>query len=44
VVEAAEQALIAQSCDKNFGVYRERTGNLFVKAKTRKTRRSRSAT
>jgi aromatic-amino-acid transaminase len=32
VVEAAEQALIAQSCDKNFGVYRERTGNLFVKA------------
>jgi aromatic-amino-acid transaminase len=32
VVEAAEQALIAQSCDKNFGIYRERTGNLFVKA------------
>jgi len=31
VVEAADQALIAQSCDKNFGVYRERTGNLFVK-------------
>jgi len=31
VVEAAEQALVAQSCDKNFGVYRERTGNLFVK-------------
>lgn len=31
VVEAAEQALIAQSCDKNFGLYRERTGALFVK-------------
>ena len=31
VVEAAEQALVAQSCDKNFGLYRERTGNLFVK-------------
>jgi aromatic-amino-acid transaminase len=31
VVEAAEQALVAQSCDKNFGVYRERTGSLFVK-------------
>ncbi|HEX8643953.1 MAG TPA: amino acid aminotransferase [Allosphingosinicella sp.] len=31
VVEAAEMALVAQSCDKNFGVYRERTGNLFVK-------------
>jgi aspartate/tyrosine/aromatic aminotransferase len=36
VVEAAEQALVAQSCDKNFGVYRERTGNLFVKAPDRK--------
>jgi aromatic-amino-acid transaminase len=35
VVEAAEQALIAQSCDKNFGVYRERVGNLFVKAPSR---------
>ena len=32
VVAAAEQAIIAQSCDKNFGIYRERTGNLFVKA------------
>ena len=32
VVEAAEQALVAQSCDKNFGIYRERTGNLFIKA------------
>lgn len=32
VVEAAEQAILAQSCDKNFGVYRERVGNLFVKA------------
>jgi aromatic-amino-acid transaminase len=32
VVEAAEEAIVAQSCDKNFGVYRERVGNLFVKA------------
>jgi aromatic-amino-acid transaminase len=32
VVEAAEQAIVAQSCDKNFGLYRERVGNLFVKA------------
>jgi aspartate/tyrosine/aromatic aminotransferase len=31
VVEAADQALVAQSCDKNFGLYRERTGALFVK-------------
>lgn len=32
VVETAEQALVAQSCDKNFGLYRERVGNLYVKA------------
>ena len=32
VVEAADQALVAQSCDKNFGLYRERTGALFVKS------------
>jgi aromatic-amino-acid transaminase len=32
VVEAADQALVAQSCDKNFGLYRERTGSLFIKA------------
>ena len=35
VVEAAEQALVAHSCDKNFGVYRERTGSLFVKGSNR---------
>lgn len=35
VVAAAEQALVAQSCDKNFGLYRERTGALFVKAASR---------
>jgi aromatic-amino-acid transaminase len=32
VVEAADQALVAHSCDKNFGVYRERTGSLWIKA------------
>ena len=32
VVEAASQALVAQSCDKNFSCYRDRLGNLFVKA------------
>lgn len=35
VVEAADQALVAQSCDKNFGLYRERTGTLFVKTTSR---------
>jgi aspartate/tyrosine/aromatic aminotransferase len=34
VVEAAEQALVAQSCDKNFGCYRDRLGSLFVKMPT----------
>ena len=32
IVDAADQALVAHSCDKNFGVYRERTGSLFIKA------------
>ena len=34
VVAAAEQALVAQSCDKNFGCYRDRLGSLFVKMPT----------
>lgn len=40
VVAAAEQALVAQSCDKNFGLYRERTGTLFVKAASAATAES----
>jgi aspartate/tyrosine/aromatic aminotransferase len=31
VVEAADEALVAHSCDKNFGVYRDRVGSLWVK-------------
>lgn len=31
LVAAADQALVAHSNDKNFGLYRERTGSLFVK-------------
>lgn len=34
VVAAAEQALVAQSCDKNFGCYRDRLGALYVKMST----------
>ena len=30
VLNSAEEALVAYSCDKNFGLYRERTGALFV--------------
>ena len=31
VLDACEEVLVAQSCDKNFGVYRDRVGALFVK-------------
>lgn len=34
VVEAADQAIVAQSCDKNFSCYRDRLGTLFVKGST----------
>ena len=33
---------IAQSCDKNFGVYRDRVGSLFVKTARAKRRRKRA--
>lgn len=32
VLDACDEALITQSCDKNFAVYRDRVGCLFVKA------------
>lgn len=32
VMDACESVLVAYSCDKNFGLYRERTGALFVRA------------
>jgi aromatic-amino-acid transaminase len=31
VLEACDEVMIAQSCDKNFSVYRDRVGSLFVK-------------
>jgi aromatic-amino-acid transaminase len=40
LVAAVDEALIAYSCDKNFGLYRERTGALFVKAAVSGTARS----
>lgn len=33
VLASAAEALVAYSCDKNFGLYRERTGALFVLAR-----------
>ena len=32
VLAAADEALVAYSCDKNFGLYRERVGALYAKA------------
>ena len=37
LVEATDEAIVAQSCDKNFGMYRDRVGALFVKAKDAET-------
>ena len=34
VLQAVDEALIAYSCDKNFGLYRERTGALFAVSHT----------
>lgn len=31
VMQRCETVIVAQSCDKNFGLYRERTGALFVR-------------
>lgn len=37
VVEAAEEALLAQSCDKNFSCYRDRLGSLWVKGRNERS-------
>ncbi|MFB2605575.1 aminotransferase class I/II-fold pyridoxal phosphate-dependent enzyme, partial [Rhizobium phaseoli] len=34
ILEAVDEALIAYSCDKNFGLYRERVGALYVMTRT----------
>lgn len=31
LLDACDEVLVSQSCDKNFAVYRDRVGNLFVK-------------
>ncbi|OJW28407.1 MAG: aromatic amino acid aminotransferase [Rhodospirillales bacterium 69-11] len=33
LMERCETVIVAQSCDKNFGLYRERTGALFVRTR-----------
>lgn len=34
MLDACDEVLIAQSCDKNFGVYRDRVGCLFLKTRS----------
>jgi aromatic-amino-acid transaminase len=34
VLDAVDEALLAYSCDKNFGIYRERTGAVYAKARS----------
>jgi aromatic-amino-acid transaminase len=31
ILEASDEVIVAQSCDKNFSVYRDRVGSLFLK-------------
>src|SRR5215212_7855216 len=37
MLSTCDEVLIAQSCDKNFGVYRDRVGSLFVKTGSAET-------
>lgn len=37
VLDLCDEALVAQSCDKNFGVYRDRVGCLFVKTRAKES-------
>jgi aromatic-amino-acid transaminase len=41
LLDACDEVVIAQSCDKNFGVYRDRVGSMFLKtAKAEGTKRA----
>jgi len=37
MLDACDEVIIAQSCDKNFSVYRDRVGSLWVKSGSRET-------
>ena len=39
VLEASEEAIVAQSCDKNFSCYRDRVGSLWIKSGSKDTTR-----
>ena len=35
MLDACDEVIVAQSCDKNFGLYRDRVGSLFIKTARR---------
>ena len=37
MIDACDEVIVAQSCDKNFSVYRDRVGSLWVKTASRET-------
>jgi aspartate/tyrosine/aromatic aminotransferase len=37
MLDACDEVIVAQSCDKNFSVYRDRVGSLWVKTGTKKS-------
>ena len=37
MLETCDEAIVAQSCDKNFSVYRDRVGSLWIKTGARET-------
>ena len=37
MLESCDEVIVAQSCDKNFSVYRDRVGSLWIKSQSRAT-------
>ena len=37
MLESCDEVIVAQSCDKNFSVYRDRVGSLWIKSASRET-------
>jgi aromatic-amino-acid transaminase len=37
ILDSCEEVIVAQSCDKNFSVYRDRVGSLWIKSGSRET-------
>ena len=37
MLDSCDEVIVAQSCDKNFSVYRDRVGSLWIKSRSRET-------